>query len=102
MTPGATAEDSVGARRLPFPGRLAVLVVAYFLTAKLGLRLDAVAGFATLVWPPTGIALVAVLLWGKKIWPAIFLAAFAVNATSGAPLPVAAGIALGNTAEALL
>jgi len=33
-----------------------LLFAAYFVTARLGLRLDAVAGFATLVWPPTGIS----------------------------------------------
>src|SRR5437588_352547 len=36
-----------------------LLFVAYFATARLGLLMDAVAGFATLVWPPTGIALAA-------------------------------------------
>ena len=43
--------------------RLGVLCVIYFATAKFGLSLDAVSGFAAAVWPPTGIALVALVLF---------------------------------------
>jgi integral membrane sensor domain MASE1 len=74
----------------------------YVLTASLGLRLDAVSGFATLVWPPTGIALAALLVFGRKLWPAIAFGAFVVNFSSGAPLPVACGMAAGNTLEAVV
>ena len=63
--------------------------------------MDAVAGFATLVWPPTGIALFALWRGGRGLWPAVFAAAFVVNALHGAPVLVAGGIAVGNTLEAL-
>jgi signal transduction histidine kinase len=53
------------------------------------------------VWPPTGIAIAALLLLGPRMWPAIAIGAFAGNATSGASLGVAAAIAVGNTLEAL-
>lgn len=82
--------------------KLTILFVTYFLTARLGLSLDAVSGFATLVWPPTGIALAALILYGYRLWPGIALAAFLVNVVVGAPLLAAAGIAFGNTLEALL
>src|SRR6266852_9903312 len=78
-----------------------LLFVAYFVTARLGLLLDAVAGFATLVWPPTGISLAALVLFGEELWPAVALAAFAVNLAAGAPVLVACGIGAGNTLEAL-
>ena len=78
------------------------LFVAYVATAKLGLALDPVGGFATLVWPPTGIALAALVRRGPSLWPAVAAGAAVANLTSGAPWPVAAGIALGNTLEALL
>ncbi|HTV19668.1 MAG TPA: MASE1 domain-containing protein, partial [Polyangiaceae bacterium] len=71
-------------------------------TAKLGLTLDPVNGFASLVWPPTGIALGVLARKGSGLWPAVALGAFAANLSSGAAWPVAAGIALGNTLEALL
>jgi signal transduction histidine kinase len=82
--------------------RIGILFLVYFLTAKLGLMLDAVSGFATLVWPPTGIALAALLIYGYRLWPGITAAAFFVNFATGAPLLSAAGIAVGNTLEAVL
>jgi len=42
---------------------IVLLFLAYLATARLGLRMDAVGGFATLVWPPTGISLTALLLF---------------------------------------
>jgi integral membrane sensor domain MASE1 len=81
----------------------AVLIFAvYFATARLGLSLDAVSGFATVVWPPTGIALAAIFILGYRFWPAIMLGAFLVNYSTGAPALVALGIGIGNTSEAIL
>jgi PAS domain S-box-containing protein len=82
--------------------KIFVLFLIYFITATVGLKLDAVSGFATLVWPPTGIALAALLLFGFRLWPGIFLGAFLVNFQTGAPLLVALGIGIGNTLEALV
>lgn len=78
------------------------LVVAYVATAKLGLALDPVSGFATLVWPPSGIALGALARRGVWLWPAVTLGAFATNLSSGAGWLVALGIAGGNTLEAVV
>ena len=87
-------------RRVDLAGdglRLAAVGVAYFIAAELGLQLALVHGQVTPVWPPTGIALVAVLVLGPRIWPAIAVAALAVNLPIG-PNPLgAACIALGNT-----
>jgi len=82
--------------------RIIILFVIYFITARIGLTLDAVSGFATLIWLPTGISLAAVLLYGFRIWPGIFLGAFFANFFNGAPAPVALGIGVGNTLEALM
>src|SRR5207302_10265970 len=57
---------------------------------------------ATAVWPPTGIALAALLLYGYHLWPAIFVGAFLVNVTTSGAVPSSLGIATGNTLEALL
>ena len=91
----------------PDPGlyaaQLGLLFGLYLLTAKFGLQLDAVSGVATPVWPPTGIALVALVLYGYRLWPAVALAALVVNATIHQnPLPSAVAIAAGNTLEAIL
>jgi integral membrane sensor domain MASE1 len=79
-----------------------LLCLIYVSTAKLGLSLDAVSGFATAVWPPTGLALAALILGGFRLWPGIALGAFLVNLSAGAPLLVAGGMAVGNTLEALV
>jgi signal transduction histidine kinase len=81
---------------------LLLVLTPYVITGRLGLLLDPVGGFATLVWAPTGIAIFAVARLGYAAAPAIFLAALLTNVLAGAPLGVAIGIALGNTLEALL
>jgi integral membrane sensor domain MASE1 len=76
--------------------------MAYFFAAKLGLSLAYSVGHITLVWPPAGIALASMLLWGFRVWPAIFLSAFAVNFSTDGVFLSAFGIAVGNTAAAFL
>jgi len=80
---------------------LVVLVLAYFLAGKLGLHFAFVHASATAVWPPTGIALAAVLLFGRGIWPAIFVGAFLVNVSIAGAIASSLGVATGNTLEAL-
>jgi PAS domain S-box-containing protein len=81
---------------------LAGLSGAYVATAKLGINLSVAHGVITPVWAPSGISLVALLLFGRRLWPAVALGALIANATSGADPAVAAAIALGNTLEALV
>jgi signal transduction histidine kinase len=83
-------------------GQVAAVAALYILAALGGLRMDAVSGFASLVWAPTGIALAAVLLAGRRIWPGIFVGALVANLLTGAPWLAAAGIATGNTLEAVV
>ena len=78
------------------------IAVAYAITAWTGLRLDPVAGFASYVWPPTGIAIAATLLLGEVAGASVFVGAFVANAIAGAPVLAAAAVAAGNTIEALL
>lgn len=80
---------------------IAALFAAYFITGQFGLNVLPVHTYATLLWPPSGIALAAIVLWGYSLWPAVALGAFAINISLGAPFPAALCIALGNTLEAL-
>src|SRR5262245_52810829 len=73
------------------------VAVAYYLTAKLGLQQELVGDQVTPYWPPTGVALVALLVLGIRIWPGIALGAFVLNATIGSSLVAAALITVGNT-----
>jgi signal transduction histidine kinase len=78
------------------------LAIVYIVSARAGLMMDAVAGFATLVWPPSGLALAALLILGASLWPGVLIGAFVANLLTGAPVPVALGIGVGNTLEAVL
>src|SRR6266540_184098 len=78
------------------------LAAVYYFGAKLGLRFAYINSSVTTIWPPAGIALAAFVLFGYRVWPAIFGAAFLANfTTTGAVLP-SLGIAIGNTIEGLL
>jgi len=67
------------------------LAAVYLAAAKLGLSLAIVNPSATAVWPPTGIALAAVLVFGRRVWPGIALGAFVANATTAGSLVTSAG-----------
>jgi PAS domain S-box-containing protein len=80
----------------------AALAVCYFLAAKVSLLLATPPGYATAVWPPSGIAVAALLLYGVRVWPGVWLGALLANATITPSLGLAAAIATGNTLEATL
>jgi integral membrane sensor domain MASE1 len=82
-------------------GPLVALAAVYFISGELGLRLAFVNESATAVWPPTGIALAALVLFGSGLWPAILVSAFLVNLTITGAVTTSLGIAVGNTLEAL-
>jgi signal transduction histidine kinase len=54
------------------------------------------------VWPPTGIAIVALLLFGHNLWPGISMGVLFGSLLTGAPLNLALGMTLGNTLEAVV
>ncbi len=80
---------------------VAGLAALYIGVARFGLGMDAVRGFAALVWPATGLSLAALLVVDPRAWPGVTIGAFVVNSWTGAPFPVALGIAAGNTLEAV-
>jgi diguanylate cyclase (GGDEF)-like protein/PAS domain S-box-containing protein len=82
--------------------RLLMVLGAYYLGARLGLLLSFHHTNVTPVWPPSGIAVGALLLLGRRVWPALLVGAFLANLTTGLTPSVSAGIAAGNTMEYLL
>lgn len=92
---------------------LLVVFAAYFVGGRLGLSLAVIHPITSPVWPPTGIALAALLIWRYRMWPAVFAGAFLVNLIQFSvsyhlhPLALralaeATVIAIGNTSEGLL
>jgi two-component sensor histidine kinase len=82
--------------------RLALVCAAYLLTAMLALKLASINPSATPIWPPTGLALASVILWGYRVAPAIYLGALLANVATAGSIYTAALIAGGNTLECLV
>ena len=81
--------------------QVALVGAAYFALARFGLSFAFETTQVTAVWPPTGLALAALMLMGPRAALGIYAGAFAANLLAREPLGVAAGIALGNTATGL-
>ncbi len=60
-------------------GKVIVIAVIYFLTARMGLTLAFEQTNATPIWPPSGIGFAALLLFGPRVWPSILIGAFLAN-----------------------
>ena len=92
-------------------GRISLLAASYVLTGALGLLLALPPGYATVIWPPSGIALGMLITGGARLWPGVFVGSFLLNAWhsgviadsdwNSARAMAAAGIALGSTLQAL-
>jgi len=78
------------------------VAAVYYGSAELGLLQELVRGQVTPLWPPTGIALTALLLLGPRVWPGIALGAFLVNVSLGPSPAVVLAIVAGNTLGPLL
>ncbi|HEX5788578.1 MAG TPA: MASE1 domain-containing protein [Woeseiaceae bacterium] len=79
------------------------LTAAYYVAGRGGLHFFGVLHpSASAVWIPTAIAIAASLLFGYRIWPAIFTGALLVNLTTQGSLLTSLGVATGNTLEGIL
>ncbi len=79
-----------------------LIAIVYFAAAELGLSLASVHENVTPVWPPTGIAIASLLIFGVRVWPGVFLGALAANLLTSIPIGSIFGIAIGNTFEAIV
>jgi signal transduction histidine kinase/ActR/RegA family two-component response regulator len=80
---------------------ISVVTLVYFIAGKFGLTLASLHASASPVWPTAGISLAALLVFGYRVWPAIFVGAFLVNVTNVGDLMTSLAIGVGNTLEAL-
>lgn len=88
--------------RLSFVWEIVLFAFIYFLAARFGLSFNPIGGVATPIWPPTGIALAAVFLYGYHLLVAVAIGAFTINLLATGSLLAAFGIATGNALETLL
>ncbi|MFD1148919.1 MASE1 domain-containing protein [Saccharothrix hoggarensis] len=79
-----------------YAAHLLVVAACYYVGARLGLLQALVNDQVTPLWPPTGVAVLALVLGGLRMWPGIAVGAFVVNATLG-ELGTTVLIGAGNT-----
>src|SRR5207248_3714022 len=76
------AETSQVRPMLRFPARyvggVLTLAAAYYASAKLGQTLRYTGSVAAL-WPPVGLGIASLYLWGVTWWPGVFLGDLIVN-----------------------
>ncbi|MDB6036953.1 MAG: Histidine kinase, partial [Verrucomicrobiales bacterium] len=83
--------------------RVVILIALYFLGGLLGKQSAFLSGSVALVWPPAGIALAAILLFGYRFWPGVALGAVLFSSTNGTPFGFfTLGTAIGNTMGAIV
>jgi len=80
---------------------LASLTGVYYLAGRYGLSLATLNSSASPVWPPTGLALAAMVLLGRWVWPSVLVGAFLVNMSASGDWAASLLIAGGNSLEAL-
>jgi diguanylate cyclase (GGDEF)-like protein len=83
-------------------GRIALLAAAYWTVAKLGLLAAIPPGYATAIWPASGMAVAALVAFGNASWPGIWIGAFLVNLGVQSSFAAAAIMGTGNTLEGVL
>ena len=86
--------------KIIFP--ILTLTLLYIISAKLGLLLAFEQVNTSPVWPPTGVALAAIILGGLRLWPGVFIGSFLVNLYVSSSLTLSTSIAIGNTLEAVI
>ena len=80
---------------------IALLAALYYAAAKIGLRLAYLHGTVTALWPPVGVGIAALVLYGPRLWPGIVIGDLLV-ADFSSPLGTVLGQTLGNTLEVVV
>ena len=95
----------------PYPGWLGIplLSLSYALMGRVAILLAIPPGYATAIFPPAGIAVAALLLWGNRLWPGVFFGSLLLNswisleqsALTLTGMGVAVGVGLGASLQVL-
>jgi diguanylate cyclase (GGDEF)-like protein/PAS domain S-box-containing protein len=93
--------DALHAVAVPFWGSLG-LAIAYFVAARVCVYLADTGKNPAAIWVPSGIALAALVYFGPRVWPGVFIGSFAANLVVELTLPSAILLALGNTLDVVV
>ena len=82
--------------------KIILFAIVYHLTARFGLSLAYVQANTSPVWPPTGISIAVLVIFGINLWPGVSLGVLLGSILTGAPINLALGMSIGNTLEAVV
>jgi signal transduction histidine kinase len=77
-------------------GAVALVAGAYYLAGRLGLELAYLDGAVAALWPPAGLGLAVLYLYGLRLWPGIVIGDLLL-ADFSTPIGTVAGQTVGNT-----
>jgi signal transduction histidine kinase len=78
------------------------LTSVYIISGRLGLDLAFVQSNASLIWPPAAFSLAALILFGPRLWPGVFLGALVLSFHNDSEPVLGMTIAIGNTLGAVV
>jgi signal transduction histidine kinase len=79
-----------------YASSLALVALAYYLAGRLGLELAYLDGAVAVMWPPAGLGLALLFLYGIRLWPGILIGDLLLGDFS-TPLGTVLGQTVGNT-----
>ncbi len=97
----AALQATPAGRRWLDAGAVVLLAALYYAAAKIGLRLAYLNGAVTALWPPVGVGIAALVLFGPRLWPGIVIGDL-LAADYSTPLGTVMGQTVGNTLEVVV
>src|ERR671910_763321 len=79
-----------------YGGSVALLAMGYYLAGRVGLELAYLDGAVAAMWPPAGLGLGMLFLYGLRLWPGIVIGDLLL-ADFSTPLGTVVGQTAGNT-----
>lgn len=97
------AATILGSRAVKPIAGIVLLALTYYASAKIGQTLRYTASVAA-IWPPAGLGIAALYIWGLRWWPGVFIGELLVNGElllddTALPLASLIGQQAGNLAE---
>ncbi len=84
-----------------YAGSVALVALAYYLAGRLGLEFAYLDGAVAALWPPAGLGLAVLFLYGVRLWPGIVIGDLLL-ADFSTPLGTVLGQTVGNTLALVL
>lgn len=82
--------------------RVGCLAICFFLAAQVSTTALNIQAAASPLWPPAGIALAALLIYGQKLWLGVALGAFWTSLADGVPWWLSLSLCFGSALQALV